>query len=112
MLRITIGDEVKVQLPEGRSSRGVEGIHVMHITSPEARFEGAVGVVAEINPRSSHGIPQFLVDFSTRDNPWIPYQAEWFRENWLEPTDKPGVGDQPEGAAVVEESRISGGKRH
>jgi hypothetical protein len=108
MLKLAVGDEVKVQMPEGRNNRGVMGVHLMFTTSPEAKFEGAVGVITKIDPRGSHGIPQFLVDFRGHKNPGIPWQAQWFRENWLEQTGKRGVGDEPEGKAVVGEDRTAG----
>lgn len=101
MLKLSVGDEVKVRMPEGRNNRGVKGVHLMYTTSPEARFDGAVGVITDINPRSTHGIPQFLVDFRNHDNPYIPWQSQWFRENWLESTGKRGVSDQPEDEAVT-----------
>jgi hypothetical protein len=108
MVELMVGDEVKVRMPRGRNNRGVMGVHLMFTTSPEAKFDGAVGVITEINPRGSHGIPQFLVDFRHHDNPWIPWRAQWFRENWLEPTGQRGVGAQPEDAAVTPPDRQGG----
>ncbi len=108
MLKLAVGDEVKVKMPEGRNNRGVEGIHLMYSTSPEARFDGSVGVIVEIDPHGPFGNPHFLVDFSNHDNPWIPWQAQWFRESWLEPTGKRGVGDQPEDEAVTPPDRVGG----
>ena len=116
MLKLAVGDEVKVQMPEGRNNRGVMGVHLMYTTSPEAKFEGAVGVITQIDPRGTLasdprgdlGLPQFLVDFRGHKNSGIPWQAQWFREDWLEPTGKRGVGDEPEGKAVVGEDRTTG----
>ena len=108
MLNLSIGDEVKVRMPRGRNNRGVDGVHLMFTTSPEARFDGSVGTIVDIQARGSHGIPLFLVDFSTHDNPWIPYQAQWFREDWLEPTRKPEVSAQPEDKAVAPPDRTGG----
>jgi hypothetical protein len=108
MLKLTIGAEVKVRMPRGHNSRGVDGVHVMYTTSPEARFDGAVGVITRIDPRGPFGPPHFLVDFSRHDNPWVPWQAQWFRESWLEPTGKPGVGDRPEDQAVTPPDRTGG----
>lgn len=108
MVELQVGDEVKVRMPRGRNNRGVMGVHLMFTTSPEAKFDGAVGVITEINPHGSHGIPQFLVDFRNHDNPWIPWQAQWFRENWLERTEQPGVDDEPEDAAATPPDRTGG----
>ena len=108
MLKLAVGDEVKVRMPEGRNNRGVMGVHLMYTTSAEAKFDGAVGVITEINPRASHGIPQFLVDFRQHDNPYIPWQMQWFRESWIEPTGKRGVGAQAEDAAAVPPDRTAG----
>jgi hypothetical protein len=116
MLKLAVGDEVKVQMPEGRNNRGVLGVHLMYTTSPEAKFEGAVGVITRIDPggtlasdaRGDLGLPQFLVDFRGHKNPYIPWQAQWFRETWLEPTGKRGVGDEPEAAAVTPPDRTGG----
>ncbi len=108
MLNLSVGDEVKVRMPQGRNNRGVPGVHLMFTTSPEAKFEGAVGVITEIDPRGQYGIPLFLVDFRNHDNPWVPWRAQWFRENWLEPTGKRGVGAQPEEAAATPPDRTAG----
>ena len=93
MPRFQVGDTVRVELPRGYNKRGVHGIHVMYTTWPEARFEGAVGTVTQINPLGSHGQPQFLVDFRGHDNSrlGIPWQAQWFREEWLEPVEQPAA---------------------
>lgn len=116
MLKLEVGTEVKVRMPKGLNRRGVDGIHLMYITLPEARFDGAVGVITRIDPRGTLaidargdlGLPQFLVDFSEHDNPWAPWQAQWFRETWLEPTGKTGVGRQPEDEAVAPPDRTGG----
>jgi hypothetical protein len=58
----------------------------MYTTWPEARFDGATGKVREINPRGPYGIPLYLVDFREHDNRVaIPWQSQWFREEWLVP---------------------------
>lgn len=95
MARFAVGDTVRVVMPKGFNKRGVHGVNVMYQTAIEARFEGAVGTITDINPRGTHNIPLFLVDFRTRDNSraGLPSQAYWFRELWLEP--------------VVEAARIS-----
>jgi hypothetical protein len=97
MSRFQIGDEVKVHMPRGKSKRGVMGISVMYTTSQEAKFDGATGVVTEINPRGTYGIPLYLVDFSGHDNSrvGIPWQAQWMREEWILATDKPQQPIQP-----------------
>jgi hypothetical protein len=91
MARYAVGEEVKVAMPRGKSKRGVMGISVMYTTSPEAKFDGAVGTVTEINPRGPYGIPLYLVDFREHDNSriGIPWQAQWFREEWIVATQKP-----------------------
>ena len=84
MARFAVGDEVRVAMPRGANKRGVVGISVLYTTSPEARFDGAVGDVREINPRGPLGIPLYLVNFRGHDNRIaIPWQSEWFREEWL-----------------------------
>ena len=101
MVEIAIGDEVEVTMPRGRNLRGVPGVHLMFTTSPEAKFDGATGVVTKINPRGQQGVPLFLVDFRNHDNPWIPWQAQWFRESWLTQTGKRhDAGPEPEDAAA------------
>ena len=96
MARFSVGEEVKVIMPRAKNKRGVEGIHVMFTTSQEAKFDGATGVVTEINPRGPYGIPLYLVDFAGHDNSrlGIPWQAHWMREEWIRPT-----GAQSEPAA-------------
>jgi hypothetical protein len=85
MTEFDVGDRVRVEMPRGYNKRGVLGISVMYTTWPEARFEGATGRVAEISPRGSHGVHQYLIDFRGQDNSRIaiPWQAQWFREEWL-----------------------------
>lgn len=97
MARFEIGDEVKVQMPRGKSKRGVMGISVMYTTSQEAKFDGATGVVTDINPRGPYEIPLYLVDFSGHDNSrvGIPWQAQWMREEWIVPTGQRAKPIQP-----------------
>ncbi|MDQ3657840.1 MAG: hypothetical protein M3457_22545 [Chloroflexota bacterium] len=105
MARFAIGEEVKVHLPRGKSKRGVMGISVMFATSQEAKFDGATGVVTDINPRGPLGIPLYLVDFSGHDNSriGIPWQAQWMREEWIvgtrqkEPVLQPRDDEAPAG---------------
>jgi hypothetical protein len=101
-------------MPRGVNKRGVVGISVMYTTWPEARFDGATGDIVEINPRSRLGIPLYLVDFRAHKNRVaIPWQSEWFREEWLAPagsprTEKPAEGEfaaaSGQGRTTVEES--------
>ena len=85
MARFEIGDIVRVEMPKGVNKRGVVGISVMYTTWPEARFDGAVGDVAEINPVGPNGIPLYLVNFKGHKNKVaIPWQSQWFREEWIE----------------------------
>ncbi len=107
MPKFQVGDTVRVALPRGYNKRGIYGISVMYTTWPEARFDGAVGLVTQINPRGPHGQPQYLVDFRQHDNArlGIPWQAQWFREEWLELVERPQPatatqGSQPEPAAA------------
>ncbi len=84
MARFEIGDEVRVDMPKGVNKRGVVGISVLYTTWPEARFDGAVGDVVEINPRGPYGIPLYLVGFKGHDNKIaVPWQSQWFREEWI-----------------------------
>jgi len=107
MARFATGDEVKVHLPRGKSKRGVMGISVMFTTSQEAKFDGATGVVTDVNPRGPLGIPLYLVDFTGHDNSrvGIPWQAQWMREEWIvgtrqtEPVIQPRDADAPTGQA-------------
>lgn len=90
MVAYAVGDEVKVDLPKGKNKRGVYGISVMYTTSQEAKFDGAEGTIRDINPRSSHGIPLYLVDFRGHENRVaIPWAAQWFREEWIVATSRP-----------------------
>ena len=91
MPEFQVGDIVRVEMPRGYSTRGVLGISLLFSTSPEARFEGAIGTVTEINPVGSHSVHQYLVDFRTHDNSrvGIPWQAQWFREEWLALKERP-----------------------
>jgi hypothetical protein len=86
MAEFRVGDKVHVDLPRGYSKRGVLGISVLYTTSPEARFEGAIGEITDINPVGPYSTAQYLVDFRPYDNSrlGIPWQAQWFREEWLE----------------------------
>ena len=84
MAGFAVGDVVKVQMPRGVNKRGVVGISVLYTTSQEAKFDGATGTVQEINPRGPLGVPLYLVDFRDHGNKVaIPWQAQWFREEWL-----------------------------
>ncbi len=84
MARYQVGEDVTVRMPRGKNKRGVTGISVMYTTSPEAKFDGATGSVTEINPRGPHGTPLYLVDFRDHKNrTTIPWQAQWFREEWI-----------------------------
>ncbi len=84
--RYLVGDTVQVHMPRGHNKRGVWGISVLYTTSPEAKFDGAVGKVVEINPRGPYTIPLYLVDFRESGNKTaVPWQAQWFREEWLIP---------------------------
>jgi hypothetical protein len=79
-----VGDLVKVTMPRGMNKRGVVGVSVLYTTWPEAKFDGAVGKVVEVNPSGTYGIPQYLVDFRGQKNRTaIPWQSQWFREEWL-----------------------------
>jgi len=89
MAGYAVGEDVKVQMPRGKSKRGVMGISVMYTTSQEAKFDGAVGTVTEINPKGPYGIPLYLVDFEKHDNKVaIPWLAQWFREEWIVSTER------------------------
>jgi hypothetical protein len=85
MPEFMVGDVVKVEMPRGYSNRGVLGISVMFTTWPEARFDGGVGTITELNPIGPYGVHQYLVDFRTQDNGRLvlPWGAQWFREEWL-----------------------------
>ena len=94
MTEFFVGDIVKVELPRGYSNRGVLGISLLFTTSPEARFDGAAGTIADINPRGPYSVHQYLVDFRTQDNSraGLPWQAQWFREEWLALVERVPVG--------------------
>lgn len=84
MTGFAVGQKVRIALPKGNNKRGVHGVSVLYSTSMESRFEGAVGSVKEINPRGPYGLPVYLVDFRGHQNRVaIPWQAHWFREEWL-----------------------------
>ncbi len=84
MAAFNVGDLVKVTMPKGVNKRGVVGVSVLFSTWPEAKFDGAVGKVVEVNPSGTYGIPQYLVDFRGQKNrAAIPWQSQWFREEWL-----------------------------
>ena len=115
MTEYDIGGEVRVEMPRGISKRGIPGISVLYSTWPEARFDGATGKVIAIDPRSTFGIPLYLVDFSQHKNRVnIPWRRQWFRGEWIVPagdrTPQPiateGALMAPSGAAAttVEES--------
>ena len=83
--RLFVGDVVRVHMPRGHNKRGVWGISPLYTTSQEAKFDGATGVVREVQPVGPYTIPQYLVDFRDHDNSrlGIPWQAQWFREEFL-----------------------------
>ncbi|HWK81580.1 MAG TPA: hypothetical protein VNP95_12465 [Thermomicrobiales bacterium] len=96
MARYAVGEAVTVRMPRGVNKRGVMGISVMYTTSQEAKFDGATGTVTEINPRGPHGIPLYLVDFSTHENRTaIPWTAQWMREEWIVSATRPDKKVQP-----------------
>lgn len=98
-----IGEEVKVAMPRGKNKRGVAGISVMYVTSQEAKFDGAVGSVTGINPRGPNGIPLYLVDFRDHENRVaIPWQAQWFREEWITSTQRRETKIQPADRTAAE----------
>jgi len=92
MEKFQIGDEVRVTMPHAPNKRGVMGVHPMYTTSPQAKFDGAVGTITAIDVEGTHGIPLFLVDFRDHENRGIPWGVEWFRQNWLYPTAAPAGG--------------------
>jgi hypothetical protein len=88
MSEFNLGDVVRVAMPRGVSKRGIPGISVLYSTWPEARFDGAVGTVVDIQPRSKYGIPLYLVDFTQHKNRVaIPWQRQWFRAEWIVPAE-------------------------
>ncbi len=113
MARFAVGDEVRVSMPKGVNKRGIVGISVLYTTWPEARFDGAVGDIVEINPRGPYGIPLYLVDFREHDNRVaIPWQSQWFREEWLVPVPAPAQAQaqsQPDAAAGAQAATPAGG---
>lgn len=116
MPKFQVGDTVRVVLPRGYNKRGIYGIHVMYATAPESKFEGAIGTITatdplgkeELDSRGPRGVPRYLVDFRKHDNSrlGIPWQAQWFREEWLELVERPQPataqqGSQQETAAAA-----------
>lgn len=93
MADLQVGDKVRVTMPRGYSKRGVFGVSVMFTTWPETRFNGATGVITDINPVGPMSLPKYLVNFRPFDNSRlnIPWQAEWFREEWIELVERPAV---------------------
>jgi hypothetical protein len=88
MTDFEIGDVIRVEMPKGVNKRGIPGISVLYTTWPEARFDGAVGTIVGIDPRSQFGIVLYLVDFSQHKNRVaIPWQRQWFRPEWIEPVE-------------------------
>jgi hypothetical protein len=103
MKNMAPGEDVRVEMPRGVSKRGIEGISVLYTTWPEARFDGAVGTIVKIDPRSRSGIPLYLVDFSQHKNrAAIPWQRQWFRREWIVPAgDKKPQPVATEGALMA-----------
>ena len=90
MARFAVGDTVRVSMPKGPNKRGVIGVSVLFSTYAEARFDGAVGTVVEVDPRSTLSLPQYLVNFRGHKNRVaIPWQSQWFRGEWLVPAPAP-----------------------
>jgi len=115
MAGFAIGDAVTVRLPRGVNRRGVVGISVLYATSQEAKFDGASGAVTEINPRGPYGIPLYLVDFRAHKNKVaIPWQAQWFREEWIAAAGSPAPAPKPaevgELAAAAGQARSQSGE--
>lgn len=103
MARFAVGDTVRVSMPKGPNKRGVVGVSVLFSTYAEARFDGAIGTVVEIDPRSTLGLPQYLVNFRGHKNRVaIPWQSQWFRGEWLVPAPAPAqeVRAQPDAAGA------------
>lgn len=87
--RLFVGDIVQVRMPRGHNKRGVWGVNPTFTTLPEAKFDGAIGKVTEVDPSGPYTIPLYLVDFRDSGNKTaIPWQAQWFREEWLKPVEK------------------------
>jgi len=106
MPEFIVGDTVRVEMPRGYNKRGVLGVSVLYTTSPEAKFEGAVGRITEINPRGPYTVHQYLVDFRSHDNSrlGLPWQAHWFREEWLDLVERATTAadrDAPTAAATA-----------
>ncbi|MEA2511350.1 MAG: hypothetical protein QOJ59_837 [Thermomicrobiales bacterium] len=101
-----VGDSVRVEMPRGYNKRGVLGVSVLFTTSPEAKFEGAVGRITEINPQGPYTVHQYLVDFRGHDNSriGIPWQAHWFREEWLSLVERAAA--EPAAAASNREASV------
>ncbi len=111
MARFAVGDTVRVSMPKGPNKRGVVGVSVLFSTYAEARFDGAVGTVVEIDPRSTLGLPQYLVNFRGHKNRVaIPWQSQWFRGEWLVPAPAPAQAQaQPDPAAGAQAGTPAGG---
>ncbi len=111
MARFAVGDTVRVSMPKGPNKRGVVGVSVLFSTYAEARFDGAVGTVVEIDPRSTLGLPQYLVNFRGHKNRVaIPWQSQWFRGEWLVPARAPAQAQaQPDPAAGAQAGTPAGG---
>jgi len=97
MTEFQTNDIVRVELPRGYSTRGVLGVSLMFSTSMESKFEGAIGTITAINPTGPQGVHQYLVDFRTHDNSrvGIPWQAQWFREEWLALNERKSAPETP-----------------
>ncbi|CAA9558862.1 MAG: hypothetical protein AVDCRST_MAG43-1734 [uncultured Thermomicrobiales bacterium] len=103
MAAYAIGEEVKVTMPRGKNKRGVTGISTMYTTSAEAKFDGAVGTVTDINPMGPYGVPLYLVDFRDHENRVaIPWQAQWIREEWITATQRDELKVQPRDHSTTE----------
>ncbi|MCC6791765.1 MAG: hypothetical protein IT336_08775 [Thermomicrobiales bacterium] len=111
MPEFLVGDKVRVELPHGYSKRGVLGISVLYTTSPEARFQGALGTITRINPEGPYSVHQYLVDFRPFDNSrlGIPWQANWFREEWLTLEERSTPEVHPGGGAEDSASPVAVG---
>ncbi len=96
MARFEVGDTVRVQLPRAVNKRGTVSIHVMYTTSQEAKFDGAVGTITQIDPEGTHGVPLYLVDFLGHENRVaIPWTKQWFREEWIQRVEEKPRADRP-----------------
>src|SRR3954454_10512938 len=123
MTEFKVNDIVRVEMPRGYSNRGVLGVSLMFTTSMEAKFEGAIGTITSTNPDGPQGVHQYLVDFRTHDNSrvGIPWQAQWFREEWLALKERPeavsaakAAQDTPDATwpERADEGEVSGGIAH